>query len=192
MVMSPSPLKPALLACVMALPAVFTGASIAAAQIVTPAPDAGVAPFEMPMAEAPAPADPGARSQDDPFRFPDSLTDRAPGDPASPLDQLMENMFRRAQPHLEGLARDMGGLMDDYAPVFEDLGRLMDDIGNYDLPPERLPNGDILIRRKAGAPPPPPLEELPNLLPRGGAAPAPGSPPLVAPLSQNPSGAVDL
>ena len=152
----------------------------AAAQVVTtPAPES--TPFEMPRADDPAP---GPAPGTDPFRYPD----RVPGEAESPLDQLMENMFRRAQPHLEGLARDMGGLVNDYAPVFEELGRLMDDIGNYELPPERLANGDIIIRRKAGAPPPPPLEELPNLLPRSGTT----APPLDQLLPQDPAGQVDL
>jgi hypothetical protein len=39
----------------------------------------------------------------------------------------------------------------------ESLLALMDDIGNYQ-PPERLPNGDILIRRKPDRPLPPPAE----------------------------------
>ena len=38
-----------------------------------------------------------------------------------------------------------------------------------------LPNGDILIRRKADAPPPPPLGDLQNLLPEP--APEPALPP---------------
>lgn len=129
-------------------------------------------PFEMPKAADPAPSPaPG----DDPFRFPS----RDPGTERGPFDDLFDNMLRRAQPHLEGLARDMGGLMNEYAPVFDELGKLMDDIGNYELPPERLPNGDIIIRRKSGAPPPPPLEELPNFLPKGDGTqqPAPPSPP---------------
>ncbi|ARJ70244.1 hypothetical protein [Paracoccus contaminans] len=122
------------------------------------------APFEMPRADAPPPALP------------------TPGGPGtegrSGFDALLDNLLGRAQPHLEGLARDMGGLMAEYSPVLEELGTLMDDIGNYDLPPERLPNGDILIRRKAAAPPPPPLEQLPRFIPDG---PGPADPALVPP-----------
>ena len=157
----------------------------ATAQVVTPAPQTAPqpeTPFEMPRADDPPPGAPS-----DPLRFPD--IQRAPGEAPSPLDELMNNMLRRAQPHLEDLARDMGGLVNDYAPVFEELGRLMDDIGNYELPPERLPNGDILIRRKAGAPPPPPLEELPNFLPRDR---SPGTAPEGETLPQTPSGQVEL
>ena len=64
--------------------------------------------------------------------------------------------------------------MEEYRPAMEELSRLMDDIGNYEMPPERLPNGDILIRRKADAPPPPPLGDLPGQQPR--MEPDPASP----------------
>lgn len=96
------------------------------------------------------------------------------------LDGFMNELFERAQPHLEGLARDMGGLMEDYRPFFEEMSKLVDDIGNYELPPERLPNGDILIRRKADAPPPPPLEDLERLVPDSG-EPAPPQVPRAGP-----------
>lgn len=116
-------------------------------------------PFEMPRADEPPP---GAER---PYELPDS-------DGGGLLEGLLNDFITRAQPHLEGLARDMGGLMEDYRPVFEELSKLMDDIGNYQMPPERLPNGDILIRRKPDAPPPPPLGDLQNLLPDGGTKPA--------------------
>ena len=122
-------------------------------------------PFEMPRADDPPP---GADASPE---LPDS-------EGGSLLEGLLNDFVTRAQPHLEGLARDMGGLMAEYSPVLEELGTLMDDIGNYDLPPERLPNGDILIRRKAGAPPPPPLEQLPRFIPEG---PSPADPAPVPP-----------
>lgn len=119
-------------------------------------------PFEMPRADAPP------SGADRPFELPG-------GDGGGLLEGLLNDFVTRAQPHLEGLARDLGGLMEDYRPLFEELSTLMDDIGNYQMPPERLPNGDILIRRKADAPPPPPLEDLRNLLPEG--TPKPALPP---------------
>lgn len=119
-------------------------------------------PFEMPRADDPPPG--AAR----PYELPGE-------DGGGLLEGLLNDFVTRAQPHLEGLARDMGGLMEEYRPVFEELSKVMDDIGNYQMPPERLPNGDILIRRKADAPPPPPLEDLQNLLPER--APAPALPP---------------
>lgn len=113
-------------------------------------------PWQMPRADQPPAADSAPAE------------DATPGDSLPGLlDGLMNDFFERAQPHLEGLARDMGGLMEDYRPFFEEMSKLVDDIGNYELPPERLPNGDILIRRKADAPPPPPLEDMERLLPDG-------------------------
>ena len=159
----PRPVLPILLLITTALPA--------SAQTAAPAPAAPPAlPFEMPMADDPPPA--GADNAPLSTPRPD-----APAGDGSPLDELFGNLLRQAEPHLEGLARDMGGLFNEYAPAFDELTRLMDDISNYELPPQRLPNGDILIRRKSDAPPPPPLTELPNLMPRGGdqpAAPGPG------------------
>lgn len=112
---------------------------------------AQTAPFQMPRADDPPPA---AETPHDA--------------PARGLDGLLNDLLDSAQPHLEGLARDLGGVVEDYAPMLDQLGNVMDDIGNYELPPERLPNGDILIRRKAGAPPPPALDQVPGLMPHIG------------------------
>lgn len=123
-------------------------------------------PFEMPRADDPppatVPAPPTVPALPTVPVQPDASVTVAPG----ALEGFLNDLLSSAQPHLEGLARDMGGVVEEYRPVLEELGNLMDDVRNYDLPPERLPNGDILIRRKAGAPPPPPLEQLPGFLPR--------------------------
>lgn len=98
----------------------------------------------------------------------DPLT--TPGDNSDGLEQdlegIMSEMFQRLQPHLEGLANELSSTADEFRPALNELGGVMDDIANYERP-ERLPNGDILIRRRADAPPPPPLEELQRLLPQG-------------------------
>ncbi|MHA7887019.1 hypothetical protein [Roseicyclus sp.] len=68
---------------------------------------------------------------------------------------------------LEGLMDEMRPLLDEARPFFEDevlpmlerMGELVDDLGHYELP-ERLPNGDILIRRSEDAPPIEPLPEI--------------------------------
>ncbi len=72
---------------------------------------------------------------------------------------IAENLWSELGPDLNRLGENMGGALADLAPVLQDLAVLVDDLGNYEAP-ERLENGDVLIRRKAGAPPPPPIGEL--------------------------------
>lgn len=79
---------------------------------------------------------------------------------------IAENLLKRWGPELDRLGRDMDGALSDLAPLLDDLAGVVDDLGNYEAP-ERLENGDVLIRRKPGAPPPPPL---------GKALPQPGDP----------------
>jgi hypothetical protein len=65
-----------------------------------------------------------------------------------------------AQLILDGLMEEMRPILEEARPYFEDevlpfldrMGELMDDLSSYDLP-ERLPNGDIIIRRSPDAPP---------------------------------------
>lgn len=95
---------------------------------------------------------------------------------------LMERGFRQL---FDGLMQDMEPALDDMAkalkelqPMARQLADLIGDVRFYDAP-ERLENGDILIRRKADAPPPPALPEtappedmvpkdtVPNLAPGG-------------------------
>lgn len=90
-----------------------------------------------------------------------------PADDAAPeagegFGGLLDNLLRQAQPQLDQLGRDMEGLANQFAPALSDIAGLIDDFRNYESP-ERLENGDILIRRKADAPPPPPVEGLRDL-----------------------------
>lgn len=60
---------------------------------------------------------------------------------------------------LEGLLEDMRPMIEEARPFFEEemlpflerLGSLIDDLSAYELP-ERLPNGDIIIRRAPDRP----------------------------------------
>ncbi|MCQ0971554.1 hypothetical protein MLD63_14105 [Paracoccus sp. TK19116] len=72
---------------------------------------------------------------------------------------LFQQLLDDASPHLDRMGRDLSGALSQFAPAMNDLAALVDDIGNYEAP-ERLENGDILIRRRADAPPPPDLPEL--------------------------------
>lgn len=79
------------------------------------------------------------------------------GDPlAQGLDGFMDNLFRELAPELDKFGENMSGALSGLAPVLQDLAVLGEDLANYQTP-ERLENGDILIRRKPGAPPPPPI-----------------------------------
>ena len=61
---------------------------------------------------------------------------------------------------LEGLMDEMRPMLEEARPFFEEevlpllerMGELVDDLSYYELP-ERLPNGDIIIRRSEDAPP---------------------------------------
>ncbi len=131
--------------------------------------------WQMPRADdAPATESP---VPDDPFALPDRQTDGLEGE----LEGIMGNLFQRMQPHLEGLANELASTADEFRPALNEFSGLMDDIGNYEKP-ERLPNGDILIRRRADAPPPPPLEELQRLLPQNPQG-APSAPKPVTPTA---------
>ena len=115
--------------------------------------------WQMPPAEDAPNAAPQAQ---DPLTTPGDNSDGLGQD----LEGIIREMFQRLQPHLEGLANELSSTADEFRPALNELGGVMDDIANY-ARPERLPNGDILIRRRADAPPPPPLEELQRLLPQG-------------------------
>ena len=71
---------------------------------------------------------------------------------------------------LEGLVDGMRPMLEEAQPFFEDrmlpflqeLGAVIDDLTHYEMP-ERLPNGDIIIRRRPDAPEPAPLDEDPGV-----------------------------
>lgn len=77
---------------------------------------------------------------------------------------LLRGLMQEIDPTLRSLQEGVEGL----GPMFTTLTGLIGDVRHYETP-ERLPNGDILIRRKAGAPPPAPLtpEALPEPPPAG-------------------------
>ena len=53
---------------------------------------------------------------------------------------------------LEGLAEEMRPFVDEHLlPMIAELGALIDDVAMYELP-ERLRNGDIIIRRRVDEP----------------------------------------
>lgn len=70
---------------------------------------------------------------------------------------LLRGLLKEVEPALNEMER----AMKEVEPLARQLSALLGDARHYE-PPERLPNGDILIRRKPGAPPPPGLETEPE------------------------------
>lgn len=86
------------------------------------------------------------------------------GEGSDLVEQGMKLLFR-------GILSEMGTSLDEMqeglaeagrelGPALRDLMALIDDVKNYEAP-ERLPNGDVILRRKPGAPPPPALPKSP-------------------------------
>ena len=72
------------------------------------------------------------------------------------IGMIFDRLMTDLAPDLNRLGQDMSGAFAHLAPVLGDLSVLVDDLANYQAP-ERLENGDILIRRRPGAPPAPPI-----------------------------------
>ncbi|WP_227493347.1 hypothetical protein [Paracoccus kondratievae] len=122
--------------------------------------------YEPPLADNPAP---------------ETTPEEAPRTLEEGLENFMRNMLNDAEPLLDQLGRDMGDTLSAVTPVLKDIGKLMDDVRNYQAP-ERLENGDILIRRRADAPPPPPVgDALRDML-----RPAPENDPRLNPRGNDP------
>ncbi|MAN57113.1 MAG: hypothetical protein ACU0DB_12225 [Paracoccus sp. (in: a-proteobacteria)] len=117
--------------------------ALATLLLLLPLPAPAQAPYQPPPADAPR------RSQDA-----EDPTDRI----GRGLGMLFQDLWNDVGPDLNRLGEDMSGALSRMAPVLKDLAVLVDDLGNYETP-RRLENGDIVIRRKPGAPPPPPIGE---------------------------------
>ena len=62
---------------------------------------------------------------------------------------IIEGLVDEMEPMLEEITPF---LEEEMLPFFQELAGLIDDLAVYELP-ERLPNGDIIIRRSPDAPP---------------------------------------
>ena len=74
---------------------------------------------------------------------------------------LLKGLMSEMEPALDEMGQALSELepaLKDLQPKMLELLALVDDLTNY-AAPERLPNGDILIRRKPGAPLAPPLPD---------------------------------
>lgn len=74
---------------------------------------------------------------------------------------LLKGLMAEMEPALDEMGKalsEMEPALKELQPRMLELLALVDDLTNYQAP-ERLENGDILIRRKPDAPTPPPLPE---------------------------------
>lgn len=74
---------------------------------------------------------------------------------------LLKGLMSEMEPALDEMGKalsEMEPALKELQPKMLELLALVDDLTNY-AAPERLENGDILIRRKPDAPAPPPLPE---------------------------------
>ena len=79
---------------------------------------------------------------------------------------LLKGLMSEMEPALDEMGKALSGVepaLKELQPKLLELLALVDDLTNYQAP-ERLQNGDILIRRKPGAPQPPALP-VPDSLP---------------------------
>jgi hypothetical protein len=63
---------------------------------------------------------------------------------------LMESMLKEMEPALRDMQEDFGTALKEMEPQLRALGDMIGDLRNYHAP-EKLPNGDIIIRRKTPA-----------------------------------------
>lgn len=105
-----------------------------------------------------------------PQAVPESPAEAAPGGEIGTGSDLVEQGMKLL---FRGILNEMGTSLDemqegledaakDLGPALRQLLALIDDVKNYEAP-ERLPNGDVIIRRKPGAPAAPALPKSPGL-----------------------------
>lgn len=80
---------------------------------------------------------------------------------------ILRSLRREMEPALRDLGRDIDAAMQAMGPALSDLVAMIGDMRNYHAP-EKLPNGDIILRRKT-----PPAPEAEPGAP-GAPAPEPG------------------
>ena len=140
--------------------------ALAPAQEATPP---NTTPPEEPEFALPTPDVPEPSGRDD-MQAGRSLLERG-------AELFLRGLMEEVGPGLDEMQKGLGEAAAELGPRLREVLALVDDMRNYDGP-ERLPNGDIILRRLPGAPPPPPLLPPPLLPPDDGAKPAPGDDPV--------------
>ncbi|SIS56771.1 hypothetical protein [Phaeovulum vinaykumarii] len=103
-----------------------------------------------------------AAPQDAPPSHEDGSTERGFSLMEEGARLLMQGLADKIEPKLGEIGRGLDEAMADIEPALRELAEMIGDLRNYE-PPERLPNGDIILRRKRDLPAP-------------DAEPAPGTP----------------
>ncbi len=105
----------------------------------------------VPAQEAPPPEEPGlempAPSGRDDMQAGRSLLERG-------AELFLRGLMEEVGPGLDEMQKGLGEAAAELGPRLRELLALVDDMRNY-AGPERLPNGDIILRRLPDAPPPP-------------------------------------
>ncbi|OOY22564.1 hypothetical protein BMI91_18005 [Thioclava sediminum] len=78
---------------------------------------------------------------------------------------LFRGLMGEMKPQLDEMQKGLGEAAAQLGPKLRQFLALVDDMSNYGAP-ERLPNGDIIMRRNADAPPPPLMTEPPEDAPQ--------------------------
>jgi hypothetical protein len=106
-----------------------------------------------------------------PMHAQEAQQDREEG--LSLVERGMRLFFDGVIQELAPTMNDMAEALKELEPMARQLAGLIGDVQYYEAP-ERLENGDIIIRRKADAPPPPKLppdQSVPDAEPIGDVAP---------------------
>lgn len=72
---------------------------------------------------------------------------------------IMRSMLEEMKPALEDMQSGLGQALTEMEPALRDLAKMIGEIENYH-PPEILPNGDIILRRRVPLGPPQPGDEI--------------------------------
>lgn len=91
-----------------------------------------------------------------------ALAQDAPGgeveEGLSLLEQGAQLLLRGMMSEMEPALQDMASALKEAEPMLRDMLAMMDDLTNYH-PPEMMPNGDIILRRKLPGDTPPALPD---------------------------------